>query len=160
MHRTPTNSAREALKTRATTPGQTFFTLNYGVRFSHWNFNRESIVSPRVSLGIVPAYNPDVTWRFATGLYYQAPFFKELRDTATVNHITTATLNTNIKSQRSLHFIAAYDHRFKMNQRPYRFSAEAYYKALSNLVPYTVNNVKIVYYGQQAVPAAMPSDWT
>ena len=123
----------------------TFWTLNYGVRFSHWNFNRESIFSPRVSLAIVPAYNHDVTWRFATGLYYQAPFFKELRDTATVNHITTATLNTNIKSQRSLHFIAAYDHRFKMNQRPFKFSAEAYYKALSQLVPYTVDNVKIVY---------------
>lgn len=123
----------------------TFWTLNYGVRFSHWNFNRESIFSPRVSLAIVPAYNHDVTWRFATGLYYQAPFFKELRDTATVNHITTATLNTNIKSQRSLHFITAYDHRFKMNQRPFKFTAEAYYKALSQLVPYTVDNVKIVY---------------
>ncbi len=123
----------------------TFWTLNYGVRFSHWNFNRESIFSPRVSLAIVPAYNHDVTWRFATGLYYQAPFFKELRDTATINHITTATLNTNIKSQRSLHFIAAYDHRFKMNQRPFKFTAEAYYKALSQLVPYTVDNVKIVY---------------
>ena len=123
----------------------TFWTLNYGVRFSHWNFNRESIFSPRVSLAIVPAYNHDVTWRFATGLYYQAPFFKELRDTATVNHITTATLNTHIKSQRSLHFIAAYDHRFKMNQRPFKFTAEAYYKALSQLVPYTVDNVKIVY---------------
>ena len=124
---------------------RTFFTLNYGVRFSHWNFNRESIFSPRVSLAIVPAYNNDVTWRFATGLYYQAPFFKELRDTATVNHITTATLRSNIKSQRSLHFIAAYDQRFKLNQQPFKFTAEAYYKALSQLVPYTVDNVKIVY---------------
>ena len=124
---------------------RTFFTLNYGVRFSHWNFNRESIFSPRVSLAIVPAYNNDVTWRFATGLYYQAPFFKELRDTATVNHITTATLRSNIKSQRSLHFIAAYDQRFKLNLRPFKFTAEAYYKALSQLVPYTVDNVKIVY---------------
>ena len=124
---------------------RTFYTLNYGVRFSHWNFNRESIFSPRVSLAIVPAYNHDVTWRFATGLYYQAPFFKELRDTATVNHITTATLRSNIKSQRSLHFIAAYDQRFKMNERPFKFTAEAYYKALSQLVPYTVDNVKIVY---------------
>ena len=65
--------------------GHTFFTLNYGIRFSHWNFNKESIVSPRVSLGVVPAFNHDVTLRFATGIYYQAPFFKELRDTATVN---------------------------------------------------------------------------
>lgn len=129
--------------------GHTFFTLNYGLRFSHWNFNKESIVSPRVSLGIVPAFNHDVTLRFATGIYYQAPFFKELRDTATVNGITTATLNRNIKSQRSIHFIAGFDYRFKMKNRAYRFTAEAYYKALSNIVPYTVDNVKIVYDASQ-----------
>lgn len=127
----------------------TFFTLNYGIRFSHWNFNRESIVSPRVSLGIVPAFNHDVTMRFATGLYYQAPFFKELRDTTTINGITYATLNRKIKSQRSIHFIAGFDYRFKMKNRPYKFTAEAYYKALSNIVPYTVDNVKIVYDASQ-----------
>ena len=125
-----------------------FYTLNYGVRFSHWNFNHESIVSPRVSLAIVPAFNNDVTFRLATGLYYQAPFFKELRDTTTINGITYATLNKKIKSQRSIHFIGAVDYRFKMRERNYRFSAEAYYKYLSNLVPYSVSNVKVVYYGQ------------
>lgn len=127
----------------------TFFTLNYGIRFSHWNFNKESIVSPRVSLGIVPAFNHDVTMRFATGIYYQAPFYKELRDTTTINGITYATLNNKIKSQRSIHFIAGFDYRFKMKDRPYKFTAEAYYKALSNLVPYTVDNVKIVYDASQ-----------
>lgn len=127
----------------------TFFTLNYGIRFSHWNFNKESIVSPRVSLGIVPAFNHNVTMRFATGVYYQAPFYKELRDTTTINGITYATLNKKIKSQRSIHFIAGFDYRFKMKDRPYKFTAEAYYKALSNLVPYTVDNVKIVYDASQ-----------
>ena len=127
---------------------ETFYTFNYGVRFSHWNFNRESLVSPRASLSIVPAFNNDVTFRFATGIYYQAPFYKELRDTTTIDGITYATLNKKIKSQRSIHFIAAYDYRFKMNQRNFRFSAEAYYKLMSNLVPYSVNNVKVVYYGQ------------
>lgn len=127
----------------------TFFTLNYGIRFSHWNFNKESIVSPRVSLGIVPAFNHNVTMRFATGVYYQAPFYKELRDTSTINGITYATLNKKIKSQRSIHFIAGFDYRFKMKDRPYKFTAEAYYKALSNLVPYTVDNVKIVYDASQ-----------
>ena len=125
--------------------GNTFFTLNYGIRFSHWNFNKESIVSPRVSLGIVPSFNHDVTMRFATGIYYQAPFFKELRDTSTVNGVTYATLRRDIKSQRSIHFIAGFDYRFKMAGRPFKFTAEAYYKALANIVPYTVNNVKIVY---------------
>lgn len=129
--------------------GHTFFTLNYGVRFSHWNFNKESIISPRVSLGIIPAFNHDVTLRLATGIYYQAPFFKELRDTTTVNGITYATLKRNIKSQRSIHFIAGFDYRFKMKERPYKFTAEAYYKALSNIVPYTVDNVKIVYDASQ-----------
>ena len=125
----------------------TFYTLNYGVRMAHWNFNRETIVSPRVSLGIVPAFNQDMTFRLAAGLYYQAPFYKELRDTTTTGGITTATLNNKIKSQQSIHFIAGWDYRFRINERPYRFAAEAYYKALSNLVPYSVNNVKIVYYG-------------
>ena len=127
----------------------TFFTLNYGLRFSHWNFNKETIISPRISLSIVPPFNNDVTFRFATGLYYQAPFFKELRDTTTVDGTTYATLNRKIKSQRSIHFIAAYDYKFKMNDRPYKFTAEAYYKALGNIVPYSVNNVKIVYDASQ-----------
>ena len=126
----------------------TLYTLNYGVRFSHWNFNRESIVSPRVSLGIIPSWNQNVTMRFATGLYYQAPFYKELRDTSTVNGITYATLNEKIKSQRSIHFIAGYDYNFKLNNRRFKFTAEAYYKLLSQLVPYSVNNVKVVYYGK------------
>lgn len=125
----------------------TLFTLNYGLRFSHWNYNKESILSPRVSLGITPSFNHNVTLRFATGLYYQAPFFKELRDTSTVAGVTRATLNRKIKSQRSIHFIAGMDYRFNMNNRPFKFTAELYYKMLGNVVPYSINNVKVVYYG-------------
>ena len=125
----------------------TFFTLNYGVRMSHWSFNKETIVSPRLSLGIVPPFCRDMTLRLATGLYYQAPFYKEIRDTTTLNHVTYANLNQKAKSQRSLHFIAGLDYRFNVKERPYKFTAEAYYKALSNFVPYSVNNVKVVYYG-------------
>lgn len=133
---------------RFTSPGEhTLFTLNYGLRFSHWSYTKETIVSPRLSLGIIPAFNHDVTMRFATGLYYQAPFFKEIRDTTTINGTTYARLNQKTKSQRSIHFIAGFDYRFNMNNRPYKFTAEAYYKALGNLVPYSVNNVKVVYYG-------------
>ena len=128
--------------------GQTHYTLNYGVRMSHWNFNRETILSPRVSLAIIPANHENTTFRLAAGLYYQAPFFKELRDTTTVNGVTVASLNEKIKSQRSIHFIAGYDYRFRMNNQRFKFSAEAYYKALSNIVPYSVSNVKVVYYGQ------------
>lgn len=127
--------------------GKTLYTLNYGLRLAYWSFTKETILSPRLSLGIIPAFNENITMRFATGLYYQAPFFKEIRDTTTTNGITYASLNRKAKSQRSIHFIAGFDYRFKMNNRPFKFTAEAYYKTLGNLVPYSVNNVKVVYYG-------------
>ena len=127
--------------------GKTLYTLNYGLRLAYWSFTKETILSPRLSLGIIPAFNENITMRFATGLYYQVPFFKEIRDTTTTNGITYASLNRKAKSQRSIHFIAGFDYRFKMNDRPFKFTAEAYYKALGNLVPYSVNNVKVVYYG-------------
>ena len=126
---------------------QTLYTLNYGLRFAHWNFNRETILSPRVSLSIIPAFNQNLSIRLATGLYYQSPFFKELRDTITRNSVTYATLNRKIKSQRSLHLIAGLDYRFSMKQRPFKFTTEIYYKILGNIVPYSVNNVKVTYYG-------------
>lgn len=125
----------------------TLFTLNYGIRLCHWNFNKETIVSPRLSLGIIPAFNHNITLRLATGIYYQAPFFKELRDTSTVNGITYARLNNKIKSQRSIHLIAGCDYRFNLGNRLFKFTAETYYKLLGNLVPYNINNLKVVYYG-------------
>jgi hypothetical protein len=128
--------------------GNSYYTLNYGVRLANWSFNKETTVSPRASFAIVPAFNNDITFRIATGLYYQAPFYKEMRDTTTVNGITTAILNDHIKSQQSIHFIAAADYRFKMLNRPFKFTAEAYYKAMSNLIPYNVQNMKITYYGE------------
>ena len=131
----------------STSEDRTLFTLNYGLRFSHWSYTKETIVSPRMSLGIIPSFNQNMTIRLATGLYYQAPFFKEIRDTTTVNGITYASLNSKAKSQRSIHFIGGFDYRFSINNRPYKFTAEAYYKALGNLVPYSVSNMKVVYYG-------------
>ena len=128
--------------------GETFFTLNYGVRLANWSWNKETIVSPRASLAIVPGFNNDLTFRVATGLYYQAPFYKEMRDTVTENGITVARLNDKIKSQRSLQFITAMDYRFKLMERPFRFTAEAYFKALDNLIPYNIQNVKVIYYGE------------
>ena len=128
--------------------GNSYYTLNYGVRLANWSFNKETTVSPRASLAIVPAFNNDITFRIATGLYYQAPFYKEMRDTTTVKGMTTAILNDHIKSQQSIHFIAAADYRFKMLNRPFKFTAEAYYKAMSNLIPYNVQNMKITYYGE------------
>ncbi len=134
-------------QTRDSVP--TLFTLNYGVRFAHWSFNGESIVSPRASLTITPGWNRNLSFRIAGGLYYQAPFYKELRDTSMINGVTYATLNERIRSQRSIHALASMSYRFEMMGRPFKFTAEAYYKALSRLVPYSVDNVKVTYYGDQ-----------
>ena len=128
--------------------GLGLFSLNAGVRLSYWGWNKEFLVSPRASLGLIPEANKDITLRFATGIYYQSPFYKEMRDTVTVDGITTVRLNKDIKSQRSLHFVLGYDYHFEMAGRPFKFTAEAYYKKLDNLIPYNVDNVRIVYYGE------------
>lgn len=126
-----------------------FFNLNAGVRFSYWSFNKEFIVSPRVSLGFVPERNNRWTFRFATGLYYQSPFYKEFRLQQTdAAGNTTVELNRDIKSQRSLQFILASDYTFRALNRPFKISAEAYYKALSDIVPYEIDNLKLVYSGR------------
>ena len=124
------------------------WTLNMGVRLANWSYNKETIISPRVSLALIPSFNEDMTFRLATGLYYQAPFYKELRDTTTINGRTIVTLNQDIKSQQSIHIVGAFDYRFRLANRPFRFTAEAYYKILRNLVPYNVQNMKVVYYGE------------
>ena len=124
------------------------FTLNYGLRLAHWDWNSETLVSPRASIGFIPSKAEDWTFRFATGIYYQAPYYKELRDTTTVKGNTTVALNKNIKSQRSIHFVLGADYQFRLLGRPFRFTSEVYYKALSNLNPYNVTGVRTVYYGQ------------
>ena len=124
------------------------WTLNFGVRLANWSYNKKTIISPRVSLALTPGFNENMTFRLSTGIYYQAPFYKELRDTTTINGKTIVTLNEDIKSQRSIHIVGAFDYRFRLADRPFRFTAEAYYKILNNLVPYNVQNMKVVYYGQ------------
>lgn len=123
------------------------FSLNYGARMSYWSWNKEFLFSPRASIGFIPEFNENFTFRFATGLYYQSPFYKELRDTTTLNGSTRVTLNKDIKSQRSIHFVLGGEYKFRMRNRPFKFSTELYYKAQSDINPYNVDNVKIVYYG-------------
>ena len=128
---------------------QGLFTLVGGLRGSYWSYNKEFIVSPRASLGFIPNFDQDLTLRLAGGLYYQSPFYKELRmvekDDAG-NDITR--LNDRLKSQRSIHFILGGDYTFRAVDRNFKVTAELYYKKLDNLVPYTVDNVKIRYYGE------------
>jgi hypothetical protein len=124
------------------------YNLNFGVRLTHNSWNKETLVSPRASLGFIPAKNDNFTFRFATGYYYQSPFYKELRDTTKVGANTIVKLNHDIKSQRSIHFLLGMDYQFKAVDRPFRFSTEIYYKVLDNIIPYNVNNLRVVYYGE------------
>ena len=101
----------------------TLYRLNYGVRYAYWDFNGESIVSPRASLNITPGWNRNLSFRVAAGLYYQAPFYKELRDTTMVNGVTYALLNQKTRSQLSIHALASMSYRFNMLNRPFKFTA-------------------------------------
>ncbi len=128
---------------------QGLFTLTGGIRGSYWSYNKEFIFSPRASLGFIPTFNQDFTFRFATGIYYQPPFYKELRvitEDEAGNGIVQ--LNKDLKSQRSIHFILGGDYAFKAIDRNFKLTTEIYYKKLDDLNPYTVDNVKIRYYGE------------
>jgi len=121
--------------------------LNYGARLTHWSWNNEWLISPRATVAFIPSKLENLVLRFSTGLYYQTPFYKEMRDTVNVGGNTQALLRKNIKSQRSIHFLLAAEYKFRVMNRPFKFTAEAYYKALSNLIPYNVDNVRVIYYG-------------
>lgn len=125
-----------------------YFAFNGGLRFSYWDFNKEFLISPRLNVAFVPERNSSLTLRFATGLYYQQPFYKEFRQPLTdADGNTTINLNSEIKSQQSLHFILGGDYTFRMFNRPFKLSAEAYYKKLNKLIPYEIDNLKVVYEG-------------
>lgn len=115
-------------------------TLNGGVRFQYWDLNEQFMVSPRVQLSFQPKWERDIVLRFAWGIYNQSPFYRELRD-------LYGTVNTNVKAQRAIHYVAGADWNFKAWGRPFKFVTELYYKDLNKLNPYEVANVRIRYYG-------------
>lgn len=123
------------------------FIVNAGVRTSYWDYNKEFLISPRASVSFLPSSNDQLVFRFATGLYYQSPFYKETLQIHNTDGNNTMKLNENIKSQRSIHFVAGNDYYFKASDRPFKLTTEVYYKHLSNINPYTINNVKIRYQG-------------
>lgn len=123
------------------------FTATAGLRASYWSFNKEFLASPRASIAFVPERTDRFTARFATGIYYQTPFYKEYRDTIRdENQNLTVKMNEQIKSQRSIHFILGGDYTFKSMNRPFKLTSELYYKKLDNLIPYEVDNVRIRYH--------------
>ena len=117
--------------------GKWGFTL--GARWNYWDLNHEFLFSPRGSLSYKPVWETDILFRFSAGLYYQPPFYRELRN-------KKGEINRDLKAQSSVHFVAGSDLNFKAWGRPFKFVAEAYYKFLDHLVPYDVDNVRIRYY--------------
>lgn len=126
-----------------------YLNINGGLRFSYWTYNKEFLVSPRINLTFVPDKAPKWSFRFATGLYYQSPFYKEYRmPVVDENGNTVINLNNEIKSPRSFQFIGGADFTFRSFNRPFKLTGEAYYKLMSDLIPYEVDNLKLTYSGQ------------
>jgi hypothetical protein len=121
----------------------TAFAVTAGVRFQYWDYNRQFIVSPRASISFKPRWKKDIMLRFSAGYYYQPPFYRELRN-------LQGELNPNLQAQKSIHFVAGSDWNFKAWGRPFKYVTEVYYKYLTDLVPYQVDNVRIQYLGENA----------
>lgn len=130
------------------------FSLTGGLRANYWTFNNELLVSPRFSVSLLPHWEHDYSFRFATGMYYQAPFYKEIRDTLTdaLGNVNIH-LNSNIKAQRTVHFVLGGDHYFRAWGRPFKFTTEAYLKLADRVISYSVDNVRIRYSGDNDAKA-------
>ncbi|MCD4665798.1 MAG: TonB-dependent receptor, partial [Bacteroidales bacterium] len=120
-------------------PDSSKVTFTAGIRANYWDFNKQLVISPRATISIKPEWERDVLFRFSSGLYYQPPFYKELKD-------LKGDINYNQKAQMSIHFVAASDWNFQAWGRPFKFVTEIYYKYLEQLIPYMVDNVRIRYY--------------
>lgn len=112
--------------------------LTAGIRFTYWDLNSETNISPRIAFSFRPKRT--LNFRFASGLYYQPPFYKELRD-------LTGGIHTDISAQQSIHLVLGCDYYFLSWGREFKFVSEAYYKSLTNLIPYKVDNIRIRYFG-------------
>ncbi|SIT81199.1 TonB-dependent receptor [Pontibacter indicus] len=121
-------------------------TITYGIRASYWTYNNELTITPRIQYSFITRHNPDLSLRAAVGLYYQPPFYRELRN-------FQGELNPDLKAQRSLHAVVGSDYLFKAWDRDFKLTTEAYYKHMTNVVPYDLDNVRLRYYGQNNAKA-------
>ncbi|MBN2174726.1 MAG: TonB-dependent receptor [Bacteroidales bacterium] len=120
-------------------PDSTKVTFTAGIRANYWDYNKQVVVSPRATVSFKPEWERDVLFRFSAGMYYQPPFYRELKN-------IDGRLNYNQKAQTSVHLVAGSDWNFLAWGRPFKFVSEVYYKYLDNLIPYVVDNVQIRYY--------------
>ena len=122
-------------------------TLQLGTRFNYNSLNNEFLLSPRAQLSYKPLGKKDLVYKLAAGIYSQPPFYRELRK-------ADGTVNTNIKAQKSVQVVAGADYNFiGVGNRQMRFTTEAYYKQITDLVPYDIDNVKIKYLGSNNAKA-------
>lgn len=127
--------------------GRVIFTA--GIRFNYWSYNDELLFSPRASVAYFPNKCPNWGFRWAAGRYFQSPFYKELRDTMVmVNGDVEVRQNDKIQSPRSWQIVMGADKYFTMWKRPFKFTYEIYGKYIDRIIPYSVDNVKIVYEGE------------
>ena len=122
------------------------YTLFAGLRFNYNSLNGEFLLSPRVGGSWKPNWQRDVVFRAAVGVYDQPPFYRELRR-------YDGSVNTNLRAQKSFQGVAGFDYNFKGWERPMRFTTEAYYKNMTDVVPYDVDNVRVRYFGENIAKA-------
>lgn len=122
--------------------------LSAGLRANYWTFNNEFTIGPRINLAYFPDTKADLRFRLASGIYYQQPSYKEVKDSVRVNGNLTYVLNRDIKSQRSIQVVAGMDYYYTAFRRPFKLTVEAYYKNLYNLISYSMDNVSVRYSGK------------
>ncbi|GAC1374456.1 MAG: carboxypeptidase-like regulatory domain-containing protein [Hymenobacter sp.] len=124
-------------------------TLTYGGRAHYWTANGQLVISPRVQYAQISRRHPNRSLKAAVGVYYQPPFYRELRDQQTIRlGVQQAYLNPELRAQKSYHFIVGKEISFQQYGRPFKFSAEVYYKYLTDVVPYDVDNVRLRYFAK------------
>lgn len=121
-------------------------TLQAGVRFNYNSLNREFLVSPRAQISYKPDWKRDVIFKASAGIYDQPPFYREMRR-------YDGTVNTALKSQKSIQYVAGFDYNLSNGGKPMRITTEAYYKSLTDVDPYDIENVRIRYFGENNAKA-------
>lgn len=122
------------------------YTVQGGIRFNYNDLNKETLISPRIAASIRPSGRKDLIYRVAAGAYHQPPFYRELRR-------YDGTLNTEVKAQRSWQGVLGVDYNFMGLGRALRLTTEAYYKSMTNVVPYDIDNVRVRYFGENSAKA-------
>lgn len=117
------------------------FTWSVGLRANYWDYNNQTVFSPRTTISYKPNWKRDLLFKASWGYYYQPAFYREMRD-------FSGTLNSNIKAQQSIHYLLSADYNFNMWKRPFKIILAAYYKDMKNLIPYEIDNTRIRYFAK------------